>query len=520
MLKKRKLKLIHYVILLIILAFAIWMNIRLFFINSAVCSSSSTGVCSDLLPYTIAEYLAYMSLLLLGIYAVYMYFISIGKKEVEETIVCITEFEDIDDQKEDSTITEDVKSRDFVYVAHTEINKTESTQILNNDEIDSIEEKEEIEESIIVPTTRKKRVSKPKDNTVYKKEIAANIKKSTNLSAYKAMKSLNILIDEMTQRLLVGETVAIEGLGTFTKYKVEEYKTLNPITKEEITIEEHHRIRYTPDVLFMQSIDNPTITVLAEDFADIEYAEDFEEEVIEKAQIAPIEKKKKVAKPKDNTVYKKEIAANIMKSTNLSSYKAMKSLNILIDEISESLLKGEKVSIEGLGTFKKYKVEDYTTVNPLTKEEITVEEHHRIRYKPDVTFMQNLNNSATTISNEKEKVVDKKPKVIPVQRKKKVAKPKDNSVYKKEIIANISKTTKLSRHKATQALNILVEEVSNTLLKGETVNIDGLGTFKKYRVDEYTTKNPITKEELVVETHNRIRYQPDKVFKESINKKK
>jgi nucleoid DNA-binding protein len=58
------------------------------------------------------------------------------------------------------------------------------------------------------------------------------------------------------------------------------------------------------------------------------------------------------------------------------------------------------------------------------------------------------------------------------------------------------------------------------LLKGETVNIDGLGTFKKYRVDEYTTKNPITKEELVVETHNRIRYQPDKVFKESINKKK
>lgn len=106
MLKKRKLKLIHYVILLVILAVTIWTNIRLYFINSAVCSASSAGVCTDLVPYTIAEYLAYISLLLLGIYIIYMYFISIGNREIEGKEDLDFDIEDIEEPKVISTLIE------------------------------------------------------------------------------------------------------------------------------------------------------------------------------------------------------------------------------------------------------------------------------------------------------------------------------------------------------------------------------------------------------------------------------
>jgi nucleoid DNA-binding protein len=521
MLKKRKLKLIHYVILVVILAVTIWTNIRLYFINSAVCSASSAGVCTDLVPYTIAEYLAYISLLLLGIYIIYMYFISIGKKQTEETIICISEFEDINDQRETTLFHEKITTDHVIYTTNTETIENKDSVFVEDELNDDIEDEiniiEEIEEQIVTPTKRKTKSSKPKDNTVYKKEIVANIVRTTNLSTYKAMKSLNILIDEISQRLLDDETVGIEGLGTFKKYKVEDYKTINPLTQEEILVEEHHRIRYKPDVLFMQSMNNSANSTVKAEVTE------------EKQEIIPVQKKKKVVKPKDNTVYKKEIVANIMKSTELSSYKAMKSLNILIDEISETLLKGEKVSIEGLGSFKKYKVEDYKTVNPLTKEEILVEEHHRIRYKPDTIFMQSLNDSSSSIAKEEKtsikpveavsKVEVSQQEINPVPRKKKVVKPKDNSVYKKEIAENIAKQTGLSKYKAMKSLNVLVEEISNTLLSGETVNIDGLGSFKKYKVDEYKAVNPITKEEIIVEEHHRIRYKPDKAFKECINKK-
>lgn len=87
MLKKRKLKLVHYLILLVLFAITVGFNIRLYFINAAICSSSSTGVCGDLLTYKIAEYLAYISLLIFGIYLVYMYFISISSRYQDKTEV-------------------------------------------------------------------------------------------------------------------------------------------------------------------------------------------------------------------------------------------------------------------------------------------------------------------------------------------------------------------------------------------------------------------------------------------------
>merc|ERR1711879_955980 len=86
MLKKRKLKLIHYLILFVLFVIAVGFNIRLYYINAAQCSAGSSGVCGNLLAYKVAEYLAYISLLTFGVYLIYMYFISINSKHDDNYI--------------------------------------------------------------------------------------------------------------------------------------------------------------------------------------------------------------------------------------------------------------------------------------------------------------------------------------------------------------------------------------------------------------------------------------------------
>lgn len=81
MLKKRKLKLIHYLILSVLFVVAVGFNVRLYFINFAQCEAGTSGVCGDLLAYKISENLAYFSLLTFGVYLVYIYFIGINSNQ-------------------------------------------------------------------------------------------------------------------------------------------------------------------------------------------------------------------------------------------------------------------------------------------------------------------------------------------------------------------------------------------------------------------------------------------------------
>jgi DNA-binding protein HU-alpha len=242
------------------------------------------------------------------------------------------------------------------------------------------------------------------------------------------------------------------------------------------------------------------------------------------------------SKPIDNSTYKKDIVKNIKENTDLSNYKATMCLNIMIDEVSRTLVKGEIVSIEGLGTFKKLQVEEHNKVNPKTNKEITIEAHNRIQYKPDAIFIESLNKSRLDVSKNNihveplNKAIDQKT-IVPNQASdeaiiapsikiKKVSKPIDNSVYKKDIIKNIQQYAKVSNYKASQCLNVLVETITDTLIKGEKVDIEGLGLFKAYRVLEHQKVDAIKKENITIESHGRIKYKPDKDFMESLNEKK
>lgn len=86
MFKRRRLRYYHFIIVLILLAVAIWLNIAYYFDNSAVCYANNTGVCSSIFTFIVVEVLAYLSILILGLYIIYLIVIREGKEKQVEYI--------------------------------------------------------------------------------------------------------------------------------------------------------------------------------------------------------------------------------------------------------------------------------------------------------------------------------------------------------------------------------------------------------------------------------------------------
>lgn len=65
---------------------------------------------------------------------------------------------------------------------------------------------------------------------------------------------------------------------------------------------------------------------------------------------------------------KTEMIANVAEMSGLSKKDAEKAVNAVLDTVTESLKKGEKVSLVGFGNFEVRERAARTGVNPLTKQ--------------------------------------------------------------------------------------------------------------------------------------------------------
>lgn len=72
MFRRRRLRYYHFLIALTLLALAIWLNIEYYFNDSAICYANSTGVCSSIFTFIVVEILAYTSILIFGLYVIYL----------------------------------------------------------------------------------------------------------------------------------------------------------------------------------------------------------------------------------------------------------------------------------------------------------------------------------------------------------------------------------------------------------------------------------------------------------------
>ena len=69
---------------------------------------------------------------------------------------------------------------------------------------------------------------------------------------------------------------------------------------------------------------------------------------------------------------KAELGARIASKSNLTKKDSESALNAFIESVTETMKKGDKISLVGFGTFETRKRAERTGVNPRTKETIKI----------------------------------------------------------------------------------------------------------------------------------------------------
>jgi DNA-binding protein HU-beta len=89
---------------------------------------------------------------------------------------------------------------------------------------------------------------------------------------------------------------------------------------------------------------------------------------------------------------------------------------------------------------------------------------------------------------------------------------------KTELTAALAAKTGMAKKDAEKALNAVVEVVTESLTKGEKVQIVGFGTFEVKERPARTARNPRTGEEIKIEASKAPVFKAGKALKDSVNK--
>ena len=88
---------------------------------------------------------------------------------------------------------------------------------------------------------------------------------------------------------------------------------------------------------------------------------------------------------------------------------------------------------------------------------------------------------------------------------------------KVEIVTRIADETELTKAKAEQAIDAILEEIKNSLQNGEMVILRRFGSFQVRAKSARTGRNPKTGEEAAIPARRIVRFKSGTRFRESIN---
>ena len=88
---------------------------------------------------------------------------------------------------------------------------------------------------------------------------------------------------------------------------------------------------------------------------------------------------------------------------------------------------------------------------------------------------------------------------------------------KTELVDVIADQADISKEKANQALNALLEAITGALKSEDTVSLIGFGTFLQRSRAARTGKNPQTGEPIHIAASNTVAFKPGKALKEAVN---
>lgn len=89
---------------------------------------------------------------------------------------------------------------------------------------------------------------------------------------------------------------------------------------------------------------------------------------------------------------------------------------------------------------------------------------------------------------------------------------------KEELIAEISKKTKVSKKDASLILSATIETIQKSVKKGDKVTLVGFGTFSRKHREARKGRNPQTGKELKIAAKNVPAFSAGKAFKTMLSK--
>lgn len=91
---------------------------------------------------------------------------------------------------------------------------------------------------------------------------------------------------------------------------------------------------------------------------------------------------------------------------------------------------------------------------------------------------------------------------------------------KGELVAELSKRTEMSATAANNAVNTLIDIITERLKKGDTVGITGFGTFSVAKRAARKGRNPATGETIKIAASKSPRFSAGATLKSAVNPKK
>lgn len=88
---------------------------------------------------------------------------------------------------------------------------------------------------------------------------------------------------------------------------------------------------------------------------------------------------------------------------------------------------------------------------------------------------------------------------------------------KPDLAASIAEHAELSKDKANDVLNVVLDEITNSVAKGDAVTLVGFGTFQKKDRSARTGKNPQTGAPIQIPASSTVGFKPGKALKDSVN---
>ncbi len=87
---------------------------------------------------------------------------------------------------------------------------------------------------------------------------------------------------------------------------------------------------------------------------------------------------------------------------------------------------------------------------------------------------------------------------------------------KKDLVNEVSKVVS-TKKEAQAAVDCVIQTISDSLAKGDTVTLVGFGTFKAVKRDARTGRNPQTGKPINIKAKNVPKFAPGKALKDAVN---